>query len=124
MGKTIIVHLKSTPNYKEIFKDMIAKKISKEGVSIDSFEFDKLKGSLDLIDIQDKILDTNSANCSKKDNKRLRTYNQKDIVKILKYKQKNNLSTSEVARKFNISRPTIFNWERKNVLGLIQNKQK
>jgi transposase len=47
------------------------------------------------------------------------SYNQKDILKIMKYKQKHNLTVAEVASKFNVSRSTIFNWIRKKVSGEI-----
>jgi hypothetical protein len=119
MDQTILNVVNSQPNYIAIFKDMLAKKTTANDFAFESIAFGKIKGTLDLIELQDKILKNESLIGSKRDNKRLMSYNQKDILKIMKYKQKHNLTVAEVASKFNVSRSTIFNWIRKKVSGEI-----
>jgi DNA-binding XRE family transcriptional regulator len=115
MDQTILNVVNSQPYYIEIFKDMLAKKTSPNDLAFESIAFEKIKGTLDLIELQDKILKSEKLIGSKRDGKRLMSYNQKDILKIMKYKKKHNLTVAEVASKFNVSRSTIFNWIRKKV---------
>ncbi len=116
MDKTILTVVNSTPNYSEIFKDMLAKKSNQNDVSIEKISFQKISGTLDLLALQDAILNTEKSVSSNKESKRLMTYTQKDVLKIMRYKLRHNLSASEVAKKFNVSRSTIFNWMKKNVV--------
>lgn len=115
MDQTILTTVNFQPNYKEIFKDMLSKKMEGNQSIIEGIEFEKIKGTLDLIDLQQKLLNQEDTFEINKQNKRLMTYQQKDIIKIMKYKKKHNLTAAEVANKFNVSKSTIFNWQRKKI---------
>lgn len=123
MDKTILTVVNSTPNYSEIFKDMIAKNRGTENISFKDLAFEKIKGTLDLLELQEKIFSSEKSINANRESKRLMTYTQKDILKIMKYKQKHNLSVTEVANKFKVSRSTIFNWIRKNVQSDLNNQK-
>lgn len=123
MDKTILTVVNSTPNYSEIFKDMLAKKSHQNDISIEKISFQKISGTLDLLALQDAILNTEKSVSSNKESKRLMTYTQKDVLKIMRYKQRHNLSVTEVSNKFNVSKSTIFNWMRKNVQNDLNNKK-
>ena len=83
---------KSSPNYKQIFKDILDRKYS----------------IVDVIEINTKIFGKGIINNSQK----FRSYKKSDILNILDYQKENGLNNSQLANHFRLSRNTVSKWKK------------
>lgn len=67
--------------------------------------------SIDIIDIE-KIIFSGTINPNEKENQKFRSYDEKSIIKILKYQKENKLSNVDVSIYFKISRNTLAKWKK------------
>ncbi|MBP2615218.1 helix-turn-helix domain-containing protein [Chryseobacterium jejuense] len=102
---------KSTPDYHQIYNDIINKKcpsrkeeckflLNKESLSV-----------LDVIELNNKIFGL-SDQMTEAFNQSHRSYNKSSILMILDYQRKNKLSNSQLAKHFKLSRNTVTKWKR------------
>jgi len=100
------------PNYTKIYRDLIIDKFP------DKLESNEMKiffsktehSNLDIIHINDFIYNHTSTNHS--ENQRLRSYDKKSIMKILKYQKANHLSNSYISLHYKLSRNTVAQWKK------------
>ncbi|WPO89285.1 helix-turn-helix domain-containing protein [Chryseobacterium sp. HR92] len=97
------------PYYKKIYTDIINNKFPEK---TDTCENILSKNKLDVLDIilLNKLIFGHQEICS--GNQRLRSYDEKTIVKMLEYQKKNKLNNSQLALHFKLSRNTITKWKR------------
>ncbi|WP_128330398.1 helix-turn-helix domain-containing protein [Apibacter sp. HY039] len=100
------------PNYKKIFIDIIKKKCPEK--LTDSTVLNRLNNlntSLDIIEFNEYLFPVANVK-SIKSNQRLKSFDDKSIMKILIYQKQNELSNSELANKFKLSRNSIQKWKK------------
>ncbi|WP_312992336.1 helix-turn-helix domain-containing protein [Chryseobacterium flavum] len=102
---------KSTPNYKLIFQDMLNKKFPEKKEICEPLLNKKSLSHIDIININEIIFGKPEF---KKEvlNQQRRSYDVPSILQILKYQEKNNLSNSQLANHYKISRNTIAKWKK------------
>lgn len=102
---------KSTPDYHQIYKDIINKKypsrkeeclflLNKENLSV-----------LDVIELNHRVFGL-SDQMTEAFNQSHRSYNKSSILMMLDYQKKNKLSNSQLAKHFKLSRNTVTKWRR------------
>lgn len=102
---------KSTPDYHQIYKDIINKKypsrkeeceflLNKENLSI-----------LDIIELNSRVFGL-SDQMTEAFNQSHRSYDKPSILMILDYQKKNKLTNSQLAKHFKLSRNTVTKWKR------------
>jgi len=99
------------PNYKKIYSDIINKKYPFKMEKCSSLLSKKVLSVIDIVELNKRIFGTNLETTSKQ-NQRLRSYTQSDIMQILDYQKKNGLNNSQLSRHFNLSRNTISKWKK------------
>lgn len=98
------------PNYKQIFTDILNQKfphkkefckniLSKANIT----QLDVIKLNQIIFESKPKISTTNQ---------KFRAYNKSTIVRILQYQAQNQLSNTQIANHFNLSRNTISKWRK------------
>ena len=101
--------LKVNPHYKKIYSDLIASKFPNR---LEEFKpyFNKTNqlSAIDVIRINEQLFGIQIS----KDNKRLRSYEEKDIREILNYQKNYNLNNTLTAKQFKISRNTVAKWKK------------
>ncbi|GEN74145.1 helix-turn-helix domain-containing protein [Chryseobacterium lathyri] len=100
----------NTPDYKQIFIDIIEQKFpdkNDEYVSI----LNKEKFSvMEIIEINKMIFGTNEQNLTF--NQKQHSYSKSDILKILDFQKKNRLNNTKLAMHFKLSRNTVAKWKK------------
>ncbi|AZB32679.1 MULTISPECIES: helix-turn-helix domain-containing protein [Chryseobacterium] len=102
---------KSTPNYHQIYNDIINKKypsrkeecrflLNKENLSV-----------LDIIELNRRIFGISDQR-TEAFNQSHRSYNKSSILMMLDYQKKNKLTNSQLAKHFKLSRNTVTKWKR------------
>ncbi|WP_336687251.1 helix-turn-helix domain-containing protein [Chryseobacterium bernardetii] len=102
---------KSTPNYHQIYNDIINKKypsrkeecrflLNKENLSV-----------LDIIELNSRIFGISDQR-TEAFNQSHRSYNKSSILMMLDYQKKNKLTNSQLAKHFKLSRNTVTKWKR------------
>lgn len=99
------------PNYKKIYSDIINKKYPFKMEKCSSLLSKKVLSVIDIVELNRRVFGTNLETTSRQ-NQRLRSYTQSDIMQILDYQKKNGLNNSQVSRHFNLSRNTIAKWKK------------
>lgn len=99
------------PNYKKIYSDIINKKYPFKMEKCSSLLDKKILSVIDIVELNKRIFGTNLETTSRQ-NQRLRSYTQSDIMQILDYQKKNGLNNSQLSRHFNLSRNTIAKWKK------------
>lgn len=98
-----------TPNYKNIYTDIIRQKYPEKYQDCISLLKKNSMSDLDIIELNQKIF-------GKKDtqdqNQKYRSYNKSTIVEILTYQKENNINNSELALHFKLSRNTVAKWKK------------
>ena len=98
------------PDFKLIYSDLIDLKFSEKKIEC-KFLLEKDNLSiLDIIELNQKLFKSNRE--TEIFNQRHKFYSKKDILNILKYQQKTNLSNVHVANYFKMSRNTISKWKK------------
>lgn len=99
------------PNYKKIYSDIINKKYPFKMEKCSSLLAKEVLSAIDILELNKRIFGTNQGTTSRQ-NQRLRSYTQSDILQILDYQKKNGLNNKQLSRHYNISRNTITKWKR------------
>lgn len=94
----------TTPNYKRIYSDILAKKYPEKTKACTPLLEKENLSTLDVLWLNEKIFGSNSP--------RLRSYSRRDVLKILEYQKKYNLNNTELANHFGLSRNTVAKWKK------------
>ncbi|WP_068942000.1 helix-turn-helix domain-containing protein [Chryseobacterium timonianum] len=98
------------PNYKVIFEDIIAKKYPKKEKDCRSLLNKKKLTTFNILELNKKIFGTSTE--SLLINQKHKSYNRCDIVQILIYQRKKNLSNQQISEHFKLSRNTVAKWKK------------
>lgn len=98
------------PNYKVIFEDIIAKKCPKKEKDCRSLLNKKKLTTFNILELNKKIFGTSTE--SLLINQKHKSYNRCDIVQILIYQRKKNLSNQQISEHFKLSRNTVAKWKK------------
>lgn len=99
---------KSSPNYKQIFKDILDRKYPEKRNACENILNKTTLSIVDVIEINTKIFGIGIINNSQK----FRSYKKSDILNILDYQKENGLNNSQLANHFRLSRNTVSKWKK------------
>ncbi|WP_294200521.1 helix-turn-helix domain-containing protein [uncultured Chryseobacterium sp.] len=99
------------PNYKEIYKDIIIRKYPEKIKFCQKILKKKTLSSLDIINLNHLIFG-NPDKDTLVFNQKLRSYDEIAILQILADQKINNLTNTNLAKKYNLSRNTVTKWKR------------
>ena len=99
---------KSSPNYKQIFKDILDRKYPEKRNACENILNKTTLSIVDVIEINTKIFGKRIINNSQK----FRSYKKSDILNILDYQKENGLNNSQLANHFRLSRNTVSKWKK------------
>lgn len=99
------------PNYKRIFKDIIQLKFPEKENELNPFFEKEQLSALDVIRLNQLLFNSNKKQQQAK-NSKYKSYTKTDILKILEYQKKHNLTNIELAKEFKMSRNTITKWKK------------
>ncbi|MBU9919004.1 MULTISPECIES: transposase [Weeksellaceae] len=99
---------KSSPNYKQIFKDILDRKYPEKRNACENILNKTTLSIVDVIEINTKIFGKGIINNSQK----FRSYKKSDILNILDYQKENGLNNSQLANHFRLSRNTVSKWKK------------
>lgn len=103
--------MKTDPNYKKIYRDIIFKHYPDKHAVCESILKKNTLSALDVIKLNNIIFETKDKQILIF-NQKHRAYNKLDILEILKYQRKNGLNNTQLANQFKISRNTITKWKK------------
>jgi len=96
------------PDYYRIFSDMVVQEFPDK-----INEIEKLKKNnptvFDIFSVNDRLFDTKTEE-QKKIRQKYRVYSKQTIISILRFKRQKNMTISQMAAQFNISRNTLKKW--------------
>lgn len=98
------------PNYKRIYSDIIELKHPEKREKCKAILSKEQLSSIDIIKINVIIFGNITENISF--NQRHRSYDKETIRQILDYQKNNNLSNSQLADHFVLSRNTVAKWKK------------
>lgn len=98
------------PNYTNIYRDLIIDKFPEklEANEIQRFFAKEEHSNLDIIMINDFIYSDNAVS----ENQKLKSYDKKSILKILKQQKDYNLSNAYISLQYKLSRNTVAQWKK------------
>ncbi|MEI3789309.1 MULTISPECIES: helix-turn-helix domain-containing protein [unclassified Chryseobacterium] len=99
------------PDYIKIYTDLIELKYPEKKWKCQTILSKDSLSPLDVINLE-KILFKSIEKEFDHFNQAHRSYNEKVILEILEYQDKNSLNNSQVARHFKLSRNTLTRWKR------------
>lgn len=102
----------SKPDYGRIYKDIIQQKHPEKKHLLEQITSKNSFNALDIMSVNTQIFGC-PKEASKNINKRFRSYDIFAITRIIRYQKKHELSNTETARLFQVSRNTICNWKKK-----------
>ncbi len=100
----------TTPDYKQIYTDIINKKYPHKKKDCESILQKKIISGIDIVELNKRIFGTDRER--EKLSQKYRSYNKTDILKILDYQKKNKLNNSQLADHFGLSRNTVGKWRK------------
>ncbi|OCK52955.1 hypothetical protein BA768_09970 [Chryseobacterium sp. CBo1] len=100
-----------TPNYHNIFKDMINKNYPNLKINCEIILQKEILSVLDVIALN-KILSGNLNDDLRNKDQKYRAYNECAIIEILQYGQKHKFNNTHLAKHFNLSRNTVAKWKK------------
>lgn len=100
-----------TPDYKQIYTDLLTEKFP-EKLAEDHIinKLDNLHSAIDVLKLNQLIFGEQEYR-EQVNNRRLRSYDEDSIIKILRYQRENNLSNIQLSNHFKMSRNTITKWK-------------
>lgn len=101
----------SKPDYQRIFEDIIIKKYPERKEEFKHYLEKKQFSIMDVITLNSKIFNLKDKETLAFNQKR-KSYDQKTILKILDYQQKERLNNTQLANYFNLSRNTVSKWRK------------
>lgn len=96
------------PDYHRIYTDIINKKFPDKKGECGKLLKKKVLSAMDIIKLNNKIFGSTKANIQK-----YRSYSDSDILGFLEYQTKHQLTNSQLAEYFSLSRNSITKWRRK-----------
>lgn len=102
------IHQINSPNYKEIYQDILRKKYPEKTDACKTILKKKQLTSLDVVLLNEIIFGQESTMT----NQPHKSYDIVTITEILSYQKKNQLNNSQLARHFKLSRNTISKWKK------------
>ena len=99
------------PDYIKIYTDLIDLKYPEKKYKCQAILSKGSLSSLDVINLE-RILFKSIEKEFDSFNQAHRSYNERTILEILDYQDKNKLNNSEIARHFKLSRNTIAKWKK------------
>lgn len=109
--KIIFLEKQGKPDYIKIYTDLIELKYPEKRYKCQAILSKSSLSPLDVIDLE-RILFKSIDKEFDDFNQAHRSYNEKAILEILEYQDKNKLNNSEIARHFKLSRNTIAKWKK------------
>ncbi|MCA6067788.1 helix-turn-helix domain-containing protein [Chryseobacterium sp. RG1] len=100
---------KKYPNYKLIFQDIIEKKFPDKKDICEPLLKKKTLSNIDIININKILFGKDQKEVL---NQKHRSYDETSIFEILKFQKQNNLTNSDVARHYKLSKNTIAKWKK------------
>ncbi|MFP8892153.1 hypothetical protein SAMN06265171_101661 [Chryseobacterium rhizoplanae] len=107
----IMISKKTTPNYKQIYTDIIKTKFPEKKEKCISLLNKADLSQIDIIELNNIIFEKKDKEIEKF-NQRLRSYDLVSIQKILDYQKKYKYSNSQLAYHFGLSRNTVTKWKK------------
>lgn len=107
-----MISKKCTPNYRQIYIDIIKTKFPKKTEKCISLLNKADLSQIDIIELNNIIFEKKDKE-AQKFNQRLRSYDLVSIQKILDHQKKYNYSNSQLANHFGLSRNTATKWKKK-----------
>ncbi|CAA7392621.1 helix-turn-helix domain-containing protein [Chryseobacterium fistulae] len=104
--------IKSGVNYRLIFEDILEKKYPEKKEKCQRILAKDSLSVLDIIELNKKIFGPMDKETDRFDQSH-RSYNQSSILQILDFQKLHNLSNSQVARHFKLSRHTVAKWKKR-----------
>jgi len=108
---TKVQKITSAPNYQRIYGDIIEQKFPDKMNECKKLLEKQFLCTLDII-LLNKILFNKISIDTKVFNQKHRTYDERSIIKILAYQQKNRLNNTQLANLYKLSRNTVANWKK------------
>jgi len=102
--------MKSSPNYKRIYTDLICKEFPEEKQLLEFIKQKELT-AIDIIKIDNKLCDLRKLGIVN-DSQKHKAYDKSTILQILYYQEKNNLNNTQTATHFRVSRNSIAKWKK------------
>lgn len=96
------------PDYKRIFIDMLHLKFPEKKEELNKLLNKDTLSEIDILLLNRKIFGTKANNNGQKH----KAYSKMAIDEILNYQKKNNLTNTQVANHFRLSRNTVAKWKR------------
>ena len=100
----------NTPNYKQIYTDIINKKHPQKKMECQNILEKQIVSTIDIIELNRKIFGTERE--TEQFNHKHRSYSKTDIFRILDYQKKYNLNNSQLSSHFKLSRNTVAKWRK------------
>lgn len=97
--------IKTEPNYKKIYADILRQKFPHKLEQCKQILEKEHLTTTDIFKLNERIF-------GKQNNQKHRSYSQSDIVEILQYQKKNNLNNIQLANHFRLSRNTVAKWKK------------
>ncbi|WP_160138489.1 helix-turn-helix domain-containing protein [Chryseobacterium sp. c4a] len=110
MDKQIQYRGKLTPDYKQIYMDILELKFPEKMDRCKSLLNKNHLSALDVQKLNQMVFGTSNKELT--GNGKHRSYSKSDILQMLGYQKKHNLNNSQLAEKFNLSRNSITKWKR------------
>ncbi|WP_261511787.1 helix-turn-helix domain-containing protein [Chryseobacterium paludis] len=104
--------MKKYPDHKRIYEDILNSEYPDKLAECSGILRKKTLSTLDIISLNVIIFGQKDRETSLV-NQRLRAYSYEAIVDILEYQRKHNMTNSEIALHFKISRNSIAKWKKK-----------
>lgn len=111
MDRKVQNRLRKSPNYKQIYLDMISKKYPDKIELCHSLFVKNQCSTLDIVKIN-QILCGSLSKSTKDFSQKHRSYDRNSILEILHYQKKNQLNNSQLATHFKLSRNTVTKWKK------------
>lgn len=99
------------PNYKQIYKDIIAKKHPEKEKECQPILGKEQLSSLDIIELNELIFGKGNKDTGVF-NQKHRSYDISTILTILEFQKINNYNNSQLANYYSLSRNTIVKWRK------------
>ncbi len=100
-----MMNIKTKPNYKRIYKDILDIKHLEKKEECKWILRKKELSTMDILELNKRIF-------GETENQKYRSYSKADILKILDYQQQNQLSNTQLANHFRLSRNTVAKWKK------------
>ena len=104
------IQKKLTPNYSQIYKDLIQAKFPEKWEECSSILLKEELTALEVLKLNNKLFGGKKSSLSSS-NPKHKSYDIATIKEILSYQSKNNLNNTQIADHFKLSRNTIAKWK-------------